>query len=175
MSGQPRPQIGTGFDRRHYGERMAAAEPFVDKDSGAPVCGICPSLRLPAGAFDVLDRPSQDNPVDPADGYRYHCRTRVPACVHPDRVGLPAALCATAGVPVPEHSTANGPQAGIDPGALAQAPSDVTSLDDWLRRIITACEPDDLQSAIDAGQEQAANRFAAEEVVASLRRVLSDA
>ncbi|WP_257585185.1 MULTISPECIES: hypothetical protein [unclassified Streptomyces] len=67
---------------------------------GRPVCGVCPSLRLPGGRFDVFERPSRDCPFDPATGHRFTA-AGVPVCVHPDRVGLPAAPYATDGLPLP--------------------------------------------------------------------------
>ncbi|MFG2140065.1 hypothetical protein [Streptomyces sp. NPDC048650] len=69
---------------------MDHAEPFIDAAAEHQVCWFCPSLRLPAGGFDVLAAPSRDYPFDAADGFRYHRVTRVPACVHPGKVGLAA-------------------------------------------------------------------------------------
>jgi hypothetical protein len=62
-------------------------EPFVDPESEHRCCGICPGLRLPRAEFLVFDRPSRDCPFDDQDG---HCYTvdRMPACVHPDKLGL---------------------------------------------------------------------------------------
>ncbi|MEU9111443.1 hypothetical protein AB0D04_06560 [Streptomyces sp. NPDC048483] len=69
---------------------MRRTDPFIDDTTDHRACWFCPSLRLPAGGFDVLDGPSHDYPFDAADGFRYHRVTRVPACVHPERVGLEA-------------------------------------------------------------------------------------
>ncbi|KUF19500.1 hypothetical protein [Streptomyces silvensis] len=66
------------------------AEAFVSQDVLHRACGVCPSRRLPVGEFDVHERPSREAPFDPADGYRYSAGG-VPVCVHPEKVGLPAA------------------------------------------------------------------------------------
>ncbi|MEU9925134.1 hypothetical protein AB0H51_28265 [Streptomyces griseoluteus] len=73
-------------------------EPFAR--DGRPVCDVCPSHQLPGGRFDVLERPSRDCPFDPKTGHRFTA-AGVPVCVHPDRVGLPAAPYATNGLPLP--------------------------------------------------------------------------
>ncbi|MFF4580261.1 hypothetical protein ACFY15_18020 [Streptomyces sp. NPDC001373] len=61
------------------------SEPFAQGEDH-PACGICPVHRLPREGFVVYDRPSRECPFDPADGYRYTA-DRIPACVHPDKVG----------------------------------------------------------------------------------------
>ncbi|WP_309049283.1 hypothetical protein [Streptomyces sp.] len=71
----------------------AAQQPYIDPDSDhedRPVCGICPSLRFPRDQFVIYDRPSWEAPFDPVDGRRYTLDGRIPACVHPDKIGLPA-------------------------------------------------------------------------------------
>ncbi|RZU28309.1 hypothetical protein EV284_6475 [Streptomyces sp. BK022] len=73
-------------------------EPFAR--GGRPVCDVCPSNQLPGGGFDVLARPSRDCPFDPKTGHRFTA-AGVPVCVHPDRVGLPAAPYASDGLPLP--------------------------------------------------------------------------
>ncbi|MFF4576930.1 hypothetical protein ACFY15_00735 [Streptomyces sp. NPDC001373] len=62
------------------------SEPFAQGEDH-PACAICPAYRLPRAAFVVYDRPSRECPFDPADGYRYTA-DRIPACVHPDKVGV---------------------------------------------------------------------------------------
>ncbi|MFK4224182.1 hypothetical protein [Streptomyces sp. NPDC019890] len=64
-----------------------------------PACGICPSRRFPLGEFDAFERPSGECPFDPSDGHRYTA-AGVPACVHPEKVGLPPGRCKTEGVPL---------------------------------------------------------------------------
>jgi hypothetical protein len=61
--------------------------PYIDPDGDHRCCGICPALRLPRTDFVVFDRPSKDCPFDTQDGHRY-TSDRMPACVHPDKVGL---------------------------------------------------------------------------------------
>ncbi|MFD4397826.1 hypothetical protein [Kitasatospora sp. NPDC058478] len=78
-----------------------SAEPFIHDDDDHDACWICPSLRLPVGAFDVLERPNGDYPFNPEDGFRYS-REGVPACVHGDRIGLPPGRYASAGEALPE-------------------------------------------------------------------------
>ncbi|MFG2622966.1 hypothetical protein ACGFXC_35680 [Streptomyces sp. NPDC048507] len=76
--------------------------PFVTDPEHA-VCVICPAPRLPRAAFVAHDRPSRECPFDPADGYRYPAG-RIPACVHPHRLGVDADRTA----PRADASTAPG-------------------------------------------------------------------
>ncbi|GGV67989.1 hypothetical protein GCM10010277_76940 [Streptomyces longisporoflavus] len=73
--------------------------PDVD-DPGRPVCGICPSKRLPRAAFVVYDRPSREAPFDPDDGFRYTAEGTA-ACVHPHKIGLEPDRVAPACAPEP--------------------------------------------------------------------------
>ncbi|MFF4953450.1 hypothetical protein [Streptomyces chattanoogensis] len=108
---------------------MHTSVPFIDDATDHGACWFCPSLRLPAGAFDVLDRPSQDYPFDDADGFRYHRVTRVPACVHPERIGLQAGKYRSEGrlpeLPVPVEAVETAPAAAVRPapGDPATAPA----------------------------------------------------
>ncbi|NEB12311.1 hypothetical protein G3I32_26335 [Streptomyces coelicoflavus] len=64
--------------------------PYIDPDAPdpeRPVCGICPALLYPRGQFVVYSRPSWECPFHPENGHRY-TREAVPACVHPDKIGL---------------------------------------------------------------------------------------
>ncbi|GAA2627521.1 hypothetical protein GCM10009863_48120 [Streptomyces axinellae] len=61
--------------------------PFVDPDSDALACGICPAKRFPRSGFVVYDRPTREAPFNPADGFRYDTEG-TPVCVHPHKVGL---------------------------------------------------------------------------------------
>ena len=38
-------------------------------------CAVCPAQVLPAGGFDVVDRPDRDRRYDPAVGYRVEAAT----------------------------------------------------------------------------------------------------
>lgn len=69
----------------------AVPQPYIDPASDhpdRPVCGICPSLRYPRDAFVVYSRPTWEAPFDETDGRRYTLDGRIPACVHPDKIGL---------------------------------------------------------------------------------------
>ncbi|MFI9045913.1 hypothetical protein [Streptomyces sp. NPDC053427] len=105
---------------------MHRTDPFIDDATDHRACWYCPSLRLPAGGFDVLERPSVDYPFDAADGFRYHRVTRVPACVHPERVGLEAGkYCSEGRMPEPPEADAAAPSpvaAAAPPREPATAP-----------------------------------------------------
>lgn len=84
--------------------------PYLHPDRGdpeRPVCGICPATRYPRDQFVIYNRPSWECPFNPASGNRY-THDGVPACVHPDKIGLepgriappPKALPDEVGVPV---------------------------------------------------------------------------
>ncbi|GGV76811.1 hypothetical protein GCM10010512_00030 [Streptomyces thermoviolaceus subsp. thermoviolaceus] len=74
-----------------------------------PVCGICPSKRLPRDQFVVYDRPNREAPFNPADGYRY-APDGVPACVHPHKIGLEPDRTAPPPEPLPEPEPAATPR-----------------------------------------------------------------
>ncbi|AJE40514.1 hypothetical protein [Streptomyces nodosus] len=93
---------------------------------GRPVCGVCPSLRHPGGKFDVVERPSRDCPYDPATGHRFTA-AGIPVCVHPERVGLPAAPYAGEGLRLPWETP---------------PPSEADEVPAWLRQVLTAAPPD---------------------------------
>lgn len=77
-----------------------ADAPYVSEDDDRPACGICPAHRLPREGFVVYDRPSRECPFDPADGYRYTA-DRIPACVHPHKIGVEPDRIAPPYVPEP--------------------------------------------------------------------------
>ena len=111
---------------------MGSQGPFATEDGERPVCAVCPSLRLPGGAFDVVPRPSAACPFDPATGLR-STEGGVPVCVHPERVGLPPAAYATGAVPLPW---------------LVPPPAAADGVREWLRAAITAAPPDALPQVI---------------------------
>ncbi|KUJ69201.1 hypothetical protein ACZ90_12685 [Streptomyces albus subsp. albus] len=135
---------------------MADGAPFTS-DGQRPVCGICPSLLLPGGAFDVHERPSKRAPFDPVTGNRYTAGG-VPVCVHPDRVGLPPAEYATSAVPLPWE---------------AAPPTDPAQLGDWLRTALEAAPPDVCGEVIDQASAILAAADPAVDVTAVLRAALS--
>ncbi|MFF2654303.1 hypothetical protein [Streptomyces sp. NPDC058045] len=83
--------------------------PYIDPDDiDAAVCGICPSKRLPREGFVIYDRPNREAPFDTADGFRYATGPegrRVPACVHPHKIGLDPDRTAPPAEPEPLPAT----------------------------------------------------------------------
>ena len=68
-----------------------AGPPYIDpdrEDPKRPVCGICPATLYPREQFVVYNRPSWECPFHPENGHRYTHDETVPACVHPDKIGL---------------------------------------------------------------------------------------
>ncbi|WP_252370172.1 hypothetical protein [Streptomyces hygroscopicus] len=121
------------------------------------MCGICPSLRLPGGAFDVHLRPSAACPFDASTGHRF-TEAGVPVCVHPERVGLPAAEYATAGLPLPWETP---PPASPDEVAV------------WVRAALDAAPPDACAEVIERATEILRAADPELDVVAVLRTALS--
>ncbi len=177
--------------------------PFIDDDSDHDVCWFCPSLRCPAGGFDVYERPAPDCPFDPADGFRYTA-DRVPVCVHPYKVGLPPGRYASEGEPVPEarpdRERAGPPAVAAvqDPappptrlGARtpvvrerrapapyrgprpAGLPGQLAELRGWLTALAREAAPEDLADVLAGAEAAALERFPEDEVLAVLRQVLS--
>ncbi|MGC0314419.1 hypothetical protein [Kitasatospora acidiphila] len=175
-------------------EDMPADEPFIDDDGDHDVCWFCLALRYPAGRFDVYRRPSRDAPFDPATGFRYTA-AGVPVCVHPGKVGLPAARYASKRIPVPalaprpapprpplRHPDALAPRrtpsprpaepddAAILAGARPQVPEELLAL---LRGRLRQADPDRLQEAVAEAELTACHSFPVDAVVAAIRQVLS--
>ena len=166
---------------------------LTEDDSDA--CWICPALRLPAGQFDVYERPTRDCPFDPSSGFRY--AGDIPVCVHPYKVGLPPGHYASAGTVLPDpapHPRAPervqaqpvpvraypGPaprpaavpqadDAAIMAGARPAVPDELLS---WMRGLVADAAPGDLADTLGQAEEAALLRFSAESVVEALRRVL---
>jgi len=178
---------------------MAPEPPFIDDDrDDHTACWICPALRLPAGQFDVYDKPTRDCPFDPQTGYRYTADGTA-VCVHPYKVGVPAGRYASQHEPFPQvvrHSPAVEPvrrpmpvataprpfpgpapascvsDAAIMAGERPDVPADLLT---WMRGLVADAAPDDLESTLDQAEEAARARFPADSVVEALRRVLSGA
>ncbi|MFB7597277.1 hypothetical protein [Streptomyces sp. NPDC056160] len=134
---------------------MAGSEAFAR--DGRPVCGVCPSLRCPGGTFDVVDRPSRDCPFDPETGHRFTA-AGVPVCVHPERVGLPAAPYATEGLLLPWETP---------------PPAEADEVPTWVRAVLHAAPPDACDEVI---QQATSILLAADpdtDVTAVLRAALS--
>ncbi|MFF2522412.1 hypothetical protein [Streptomyces liangshanensis] len=130
-------------------------EPFVIGDGHA--CGICPGRRLPLGDFDVHERPSKECPFDPADGHRYTA-DRVPVCVHPEKIGIPAGRYSTDGTPLTCH---------------LDLPDDVDELDQYLRQAVHSAAPATLELLIARAMEEIPLRWPGVDATTTLRRALS--
>jgi hypothetical protein len=133
------------------------AEPFVNGDVLHRACGICPSRRLPVGEFDVFERPSKECPFNPADGHRYTA-DGTPVCVHPDKVGLPAARYKSEGVPLAME---------------LQLPADEKDLVPYLREVLYGAAPVLLDSLIEQATAEIPRAFPNLDVLTTLRRALS--
>lgn len=84
--------------------------PFVtDDDESRPVCGICPSKRLPRDRFVIYDRPTREAPFNLADGFRYTA-DGTPACVHPHKIGEDPDRIAPPPEPLAEPEPATPPR-----------------------------------------------------------------
>ncbi|MEU7205385.1 hypothetical protein [Streptomyces sp. NPDC045470] len=142
---------------------MTDAAPRLAPGREHLVCGVCPSLCLPLGGFDVVPKPSKESAYERAHGYRVLRDGGTPVCVHPDRVGLPAGAYASAGAPLPG---AGGP---ADPPPL---PEGADGLDQWLLAYLGGVEPLVFEAALQRVHDVAAARFPADLVVTALRRVL---
>ena len=168
---------------------------LTEDDSDA--CWICPALRLPAGQFDVYERPTGDCPFDPASGFRY--AGEIPVCVHPHKVGLPPGRYASADAALPEiapRPAAREPaavapvpvraypgpaprspavpqadDAAIMAGARAAVPEELLS---WMRGLVADAAPGELADTLGQAEEAALLRFSSESVVEALRRVLGE-
>ncbi|MFD7499458.1 hypothetical protein [Streptomyces sp. NPDC059850] len=132
------------------------ASPFSN-DGERPVCGICPSLRLPGGGFDVHERPSRDSAFDPETGNRF-TSAGVPVCVHPERVGLPAAAYATEQRPLPWE---------VPP------PVDPDEVVVWVRDALAVAPPDACGGVIDQAMSILRASDPAMDVTAVLRAALN--
>jgi hypothetical protein len=129
----------------------------------------CPGQSLPLGRFDVTDRPGPAHPYDPTRGHRVHAATGVPTCVHPYRVGVPAAPYASAGTPLP-----SGPAPAPQPlPADLELPADPTLLEAWLIATVRGAPAATLGATLRRAETAALRRFPPSLVVEALRRVLS--
>ncbi|MCX4799654.1 hypothetical protein OG497_38005 [Streptomyces sp. NBC_01242] len=126
-------------------------------DTSHAVCDICPSLRLPGGTFDVAPRPSRECPFDPATGWRFTAE-KVPVCVHPDRVGLPAAPYASQALPLPWQT---------DP------PGELSEVAGWLRSAVTSAPPHAVSEVIERASAQLRGLHPGVDVTAALRAALA--
>lgn len=127
------------------------------------VCGACPSLVEPFGAFDVVEKPSRESAYARQHGYRVDRATQTPVCVHPDRVGLPAGRYASDDEPLP---------ADVEPAEPPPLPEGPDGLDAWLTGYLNSGPPGTFDKALGKAQDAALAVFPAAAVVDALRRVL---
>jgi hypothetical protein len=132
-------------------------------------CAVCPAQVLALGEFDVTDRPGPGSRFDRDLNYRVDIATCVAVCVHPYRVGLPPGAYCSAGEPAP--AMASEPPAPTR-DAL-ELPDDVINLEGWIIAVVRAAGPARIHRALSAAEELASQRFAAEDVLTAMRRVLS--
>ncbi|MDH6137753.1 hypothetical protein P3T37_007186 [Kitasatospora sp. MAA4] len=178
------------------------SEPFVGEESEHEVCWFCPSVRLPAGGFDVFERPTRECAFDPADGFRYTVVGRVPVCVHPGKVGLPPGRYASEGRPMPareprpvvvERAAEAEPEPEAEVVGVVRAqrrerrqvpapyagalpvglPQELTGLAAWVAELARGAQPQDLAEVLAGAEAAALTRFPEAEVLEVLRRVLS--
>ncbi|MFG2041267.1 hypothetical protein [Dactylosporangium sp. NPDC048998] len=136
-------------------------------------CVACPAQALALGAFDVAERPGlarTEHPYDSGRGYRVSAATGTPTCVHPYRVGVPPAAYASAGAPLP---TGEAPPPAPREADL-ELPDDPTLLEAWLVAVVREAPPARLGAALRRAETAALQRFAPDQVVEALRRVLSN-
>ena len=127
-------------------------------------CNVCPAQTLPAGDFDVSDRPGPASRYDPTAGHLVNTTTGRPECVHPQRVHP----CADrhAGTDQPARPPAPAP-------APPPPPDDVADLEAWFTATLRAALPESMAATL-ADAEAAANlRFPTRDVLAAMRRALS--
>lgn len=123
-------------------------------------CPACPARTLPAGLFDVLDRPGPASRYDPTAGYRIDATTGLPECVHPSRVGLPPCRYASNHEPLPTPTQ-------------PQPPDDVADLEKWFIAVIRAAPAESRDTVLADAQTTARQRFPAGDVLNAMRRALS--
>lgn len=132
------------------------AEPFVTGDVLHLACGICPSRSFPVGEFDVFERPTVECPFNPADGHRYTV-DGTPVCVHPEKVGLPAARYKSENVPLK---------------AELSLPADESAVVSYLHDVFYGVAPVLLDDLIGQAQAEIRRTFPNLDPVATLRRAL---
>lgn len=104
----------------------------------------------------MLERPSKDCPFNPADGYRY-MDDGTPVCVHPEKVGLPAARYKSENTPL---------------RIAVVLPEDASELVPYLNRLLYGAAPVLLEDLIAEATAEIRRTFPALDPVAVLRRAL---
>jgi hypothetical protein len=148
---------------------VASDELYVAPDEIADAtCVVCPAQLLALGRFDVDEGPSHHTRYEPQAGWRVNTVTGAPTCVHPYRVGLPAARYASDHLPVPMAQVRPEPTL-----ADVELPDDPTLLEAWMVAVLRTSPPHALASALFEAEAKALQRFGSREVLAALRRVMS--
>lgn len=124
---------------------------------------------MAVGQFDVVDRPATRFAFDKAAGCRVDTVTGTPVCVHPFRVGLPPGPYASAGYLPGETRD----QVFVPSGEQLALPESVDDLEGWLVAMLRSAHPDEMASALERAEAIAGERFAGEDIVQALRRVLA--
>ncbi|MDT0458103.1 hypothetical protein RM550_20575 [Streptomyces sp. DSM 41527] len=132
-------------------------EPFVNGDVHHSACGICPSRFHAVGEFDVFERPTPECPFSKEDGHRY-LSDGTPVCVHPEKVGLPAARYKSEKLPLT---------------AELHLPPDPSALVAYLHDVLYGAAPVLLESLISQAQEQIRRDFPTLDPIQVLRQALS--
>ena len=140
----------------------------MPQEIGDATCAVCPAQLLPLGRFDVHAGPNRETRYEPQAGWRVNTVTGASTCVHPYRVGLPAARYASDNLPVPVAPVRPEPTL-----ADVQLPDDATLLEAWMVAVLRTGPADALACALSAAEAKALQRFGPAEVVAALRRVMS--
>jgi hypothetical protein len=89
--------------------------PYLDpdrEDPKRPTCGICPATQYPREQFVVYSKSSWECPFNPVNGHRYTLDEGVPACVHPDKIGLKPDRIAPPPKAPPDQDEAPAPRHG---------------------------------------------------------------
>lgn len=133
------------------------AETPYAQETAHRVCSVCPSLRLGGGKFDVLERPCADAPFDRETGFRF-LADGTPVCVHPERVGLPAAAYASSGLPLPWKTP---------------PPTDQDGITRWLRDALMSAPPSACSEILDHASALLREHHPGVDVTAALRAALA--
>jgi hypothetical protein len=82
----------------------------------------------------------------------------VPVCVHPDKVGVPAARYKSDGISI---------------AVELELPEDVSKLDDYLRKLLHSAAPGVLDLLIEKAMTEIPRSFPGVDITATLRRALN--
>ncbi|MFC4337583.1 hypothetical protein [Salininema proteolyticum] len=118
----------------------------------------------------MSNKPGPDSQFDKAADCRLNTTTGAPTCVHPYRVGLPAASYASQNLPIPDITVVRDDDLAPTSTALALSAED-DDLEGWLVAHLTVNGAS--AQTIEMAETLAGERFPADRVVEALRQVLS--